>query len=62
VKEGQLCRLDGAQSDRMGARHGHLWVCTGNPAPARKWEYFTSVATGCVAPFDKSLMEPADET
>jgi hypothetical protein len=60
VKEGQLCRLDGAHPGVD--YHGHLWVCTGNPAPARKWEYFTSVATGCVAPFDKSLMEPADET
>jgi hypothetical protein len=62
MKEGQLYRLKKNTHRTATRTHGHLWVYTGNPTPARNWAYFTSVATGCIAPFGKARMEPADET
>jgi hypothetical protein len=66
MKEGQLCRLK--KNTRLARTHGYLWVYVENrvyvenPAPARNWGYFTSVATGVTATFNKAMMEPADET
>jgi hypothetical protein len=62
MKEGQLCRLKKDTLRAVALTHGHLWVYTGDLAPSRKWGYFTSVATGCIAPFALIYMEPADET
>jgi hypothetical protein len=62
MKEGQLCRLKKDDLRNVARTHGHLWVSRIDPAPARNWGYFTSVATGCIAPFALFLMEPADET
>jgi hypothetical protein len=62
MKEGQLCRLKKDDLRNVARTHGHLWVSRIDPAPARNWGYFTSVATGRVAYFDISEMEQTDET